>query len=104
MGGHKSSGKGGSSGTGGSGGKAFVLRLSGGREIVLGQGAQLRAADFPSSEIAGSGGVVAEVACHPKDPSLLGLKNLSRQPWTAVVPNGERRNVEMGRSIALHSG
>lgn len=45
----------------------------------------------------------AEVTRHPTDPSLLGLKNLSDQAWTATI-DGAMREVAPARSVALSNG
>lgn len=44
------------------------------------------------------------VVSHPKNPALLGLKNLSPFSWGATAPTGEPRVVEPERSITLLPG
>ena len=47
---------------------------------------------------------VAEVSRHPDDESIWGLRNLSRTPWTATLPDGSIKVVEPDRSISLVDG
>jgi hypothetical protein len=47
---------------------------------------------------------VAEVAKHPKNPNLWGLKNKSDIKWTCILPDGTARDVEPGKGIALVPG
>jgi hypothetical protein len=64
---------------------------------------------FATGEIGGlipvsNDGCVAAVNHNPKDPSVLGLQNLSTSPWKAVLPGGEVRDVPSGKSVKLASG
>jgi hypothetical protein len=64
---------------------------------------------FQQNEIAGldpasADGYVAAVNHNPNDPAVLGLQNLSRNAWRAVLPGGEVRDVPMGKSVKLASG
>jgi len=45
--------------------------------------------------------IVAEVVRHPNRPELVGLQNRTQVTWTAVLEDGEEREVEPGRSIRL---
>jgi DNA-binding helix-hairpin-helix protein with protein kinase domain len=45
-----------------------------------------------------------EVNVHPKDPTRWGLRNLSRQAWQAVTPDGGVVGVEPGRSVGMQIG
>lgn len=47
---------------------------------------------------------VAEVARHPKDPKIWGLKNLSKDKWVMISADGAVKDVEPGRSASLVSG
>jgi hypothetical protein len=47
---------------------------------------------------------VAHVASHPGKPGVLGLKNLTAQPWAAVLTDGSQRRVDSGKSITLAAG
>ena len=51
--------------------------------------------DFDFSE------AVAELAQHPKDPNIWGLKNLTNDRWVVTMPDGSPRDVEPGRSAPL---
>jgi len=46
---------------------------------------------------------VAEVTCHPQNPDVWGLTNLSGVPWVVSTPEGEKRAVPPGRSARLVS-
>jgi serine/threonine protein kinase len=46
----------------------------------------------------------AEVARHPTNPDLLGLKNLSSENWVVTTHDGRNRDVPPGRSVALADG
>lgn len=80
------------------------LHLSNGRRISLRRGLQVSVGDLPGLEPESPGGVVAEVTPHPQDPSRLGLKNLSSQPWNATTANGENRQVPPGKTISATRG
>jgi serine/threonine protein kinase len=43
----------------------------------------------------------AEVAVHPSDPSIWGLKNCSAEKWVVTMPDGSVKDVEPGRSVRL---
>ena len=47
---------------------------------------------------------VAEVAQHPSDPSVWGLRNVSAEPWAVSSETGERYEVAPGRSVTLVPG
>ena len=44
---------------------------------------------------------VGQVVQHPSDPSMLGLKNLTTEPWTAILSNGSKTTVEAGKTCNL---
>jgi eukaryotic-like serine/threonine-protein kinase len=46
----------------------------------------------------------AEIAIHPQQPSIWGLRNLSPEKWVATKPDGEITDVETGRSVTLATG
>jgi hypothetical protein len=84
----------------GSGGGTFSLRLPSGRTLTLAAGARIGAHD-----LMGVGdGAFAETAANPKDPSVLGLKNLTRTAWSAEMPDGSLRQVEAQKSLRLADG
>lgn len=47
---------------------------------------------------------LATVTRHPTEPDVWGLKNLSRQNWSATTARGEVRDVGPGRSVTLAVG
>jgi len=44
---------------------------------------------------------LARVVAHPSDPSLLGLHNLSDQPWRATTAGGQQHAVQPGKTCNL---
>lgn len=79
-------------------------RLPGGRVVEVHVGLALTATDVPGLSPATGRGPVAEVVANPKRPGAIGLKNLSRQTWTLVTPDGRTAAVATGRSAELHPG
>jgi hypothetical protein len=81
------------------------LRLTSGRTLTLAPGTRLNVADLGT---AGPGqaptGSAAEVVRNPTNPDVLGLKNLSGTPWSAVMPGGSPQQIEGGRSLRLAVG
>lgn len=47
---------------------------------------------------------MATVTRHPTEPNIWGLKNLSRQNWSATNTRGEVKDVGPGRSVTLAAG
>jgi serine/threonine protein kinase len=47
---------------------------------------------------------LAEVTRHPSEPDVWGLRNLSRQNWSATTGRGEVKDVGPGRSVTLAVG
>lgn len=83
---------------------SFSLRLSSGRTFPLTEGMRLSATDIPGLEAQAVAGAVAEVNANPSDPTILGLKNLSRRSWWVTTAGGDRRQVALGQSIKLATG
>jgi hypothetical protein len=81
-----------------------ILSLSDGRQFVLAEGARITAKDVRGLESIGGDGSVAEVSCHPTDPGVFGLKNLSQRAWHATLVSGREVQVEPGRSIRIEVG
>jgi hypothetical protein len=81
----------------------FSLRLSTGKVVSLGDGAKISTADIPGLQSSGSG-AVAEVNRNPNDPTIMGLKNLSRTAWTVTLANRDRVQVDPGKSVKLQTG
>ena len=82
----------------------LTLRLASGRSFHLEAGTKLLARDLPTLDPQIKSGPVAEVNRNPKQPTILGLKNLSRHAWYATTPQGQRRKIDPGRSIQLAPG
>ena len=83
---------------------AITLLLPGKPPIPLSAGRRLSPADLPGLEPGQKDGVVAEVAAHPSNVAVLGLKNLSRRTWSVTLPGGAARQVQPGRSLQLQPG
>ncbi len=58
----------------------------------------------PGLETTEADGAVAEVAGHPNNPQVAGLKNLSLKSWKATLVSGETREIEPGRTVRLTRG
>ncbi len=82
---------------------AFKL-LVGLRTLVLHDGDRFQAGEIGGLAPGSADGYVAAVSHNPKDPSILGLQNLSTTPWKAALPGGEVRDVPVGKSVKLASG
>jgi hypothetical protein len=74
------------------------------RTLPLHDGARFQANEIAGLHPASEDGYVAVVNHNPQDPSVLGLQNLSTNPWIAVLPGSEVREVPMGKSVKLASG
>jgi hypothetical protein len=81
---------------------AFALALPSGASVALPPGTKLSLGDLSGTQ--GSRILAAEVTPNPKDPSILGLKNLSAHPWSAMTIDGSRHQIDPGRSIKLAAG
>jgi RsiW-degrading membrane proteinase PrsW (M82 family) len=51
-----------------------------------------------------SDGVVAEILHHPSEPDLLVLRNLSKNVWEAVLPDGAVRPIEPAGTVRVIAG
>jgi hypothetical protein len=80
----------------------FSLTVAG-RTLPLDDDARLTSTDIPGLQ-GSTSSIVAEVSRNPKDPAVLGLKNLSRGAWSARMASGEVRTVMPGKSIKLEAG
>jgi len=47
---------------------------------------------------------VAELAQHPRDPNIWGLKNIGPEKWVITTDTGDIKDVEPGRSTRLAAG
>jgi hypothetical protein len=74
------------------------------KSIPLIQGTQIKADDLPGLEPQGGDRVVAIVSQNPQNPDILGLRNNSHQIWTVNLANGDRKQIEPGRTVKLSAG
>jgi RsiW-degrading membrane proteinase PrsW (M82 family) len=81
-----------------------IWLMTGGRRLSLTETTHLTVRDIPCLAAPGADGVVAEVREHPDDPSLLVLRNLSKNIWEAVLPDGTVRTVEPAGTVRLIAG
>lgn len=78
----------------------FKLRVAQ-KTLLLRDGQRFADADIPGLRPASADGCVAAVSRNPKDPSMVGLQNLSSSTWKATLPTGENREIPSGRSVRL---
>ena len=78
--------------------------MTGGRRLSLTETTHLTVRDIPCLSAPGPDGIVAEVREHPDDPSLLVLRNLSKNIWEAVLPDGTVRTIEPARTVRIVAG
>jgi DNA-binding helix-hairpin-helix protein with protein kinase domain len=76
----------------------------GSNTVILRQGAKLYPHHIDPHRLYDFSTPVAEVAHHPHNPKIWGLKNVSDSPWTAVTPEGNPAAVPIGRSVVLRPG
>jgi hypothetical protein len=82
----------------------FQIRLSTGRLIALPNGARISAYELSGGWGERSGVNSAEVSEDPHNPKELRLRNLTGQPWIAIMPDGERQQIDFGSSVRLKAG
>ena len=80
----------------------YSLQLSG-NTVGLYFGTYLLESDVPGSKSHATNGLIGEVNSNPKDPTILGLKNLSNRTWT-VTAAGRTNAVNPGQSTRLVTG
>jgi hypothetical protein len=80
----------------------LYLRI-GDRRVPVARDVQLRESDAPGLR-AQANGIVADVTANPRDPAMLGLRNLSTVGWVATPPGGGPVEIPYGRSIRLQPG
>jgi RsiW-degrading membrane proteinase PrsW (M82 family) len=76
----------------------------GGKTFALSAGTKLDEAQIPGLKAHGTPGIVAEIAQHPRQPAVLGMKNLSSEAWTVMDPNRDLREISSGQSFAIVPG
>jgi hypothetical protein len=80
------------------------IRLSSGRAISLLSGARISAYELSGGWGERSGVISAEVSEDPHNPKELRLRNLTARPWIAIMPDGERQQIDPGSSVRLQLG
>jgi hypothetical protein len=78
--------------------------LVGLRTLLLRDGDRFQTGEISGLAALNGDGLIAAVNHNPKDPTMLGLQNLSTSPWRATMPGGEVREVPSGKSVKLASG
>jgi RsiW-degrading membrane proteinase PrsW (M82 family) len=76
----------------------------GGKRLSLTETTHLTVRDIPCLGAPRPDGVIAEVREHPDIPSLLVLRNLSKNVWEAVLPDGTVRNIEPAGTVRVIAG
>jgi hypothetical protein len=67
-------------------------------------GDRLLAHEVDGVNVAAPGDPLAEIVGHPTDRHVIGLRNLSRDAWTAIVAPGDEQIVRPGQSLRLAPG
>ena len=81
-----------------------IWLATGGRRLSLTETTHLTVRDIPCLAAPAADGIVAEVREHPDNPSLLVLRNLSKNIWEAVLPDGTVRAIEPAGTVRLLAG
>jgi RsiW-degrading membrane proteinase PrsW (M82 family) len=76
----------------------------GGTRLSLTERTHLTVRDIACLSAPAADGIVAEVREHPDNPALLVLRNLSRNIWQAVLPDGTVRPIEPAGTVRLIAG
>jgi hypothetical protein len=84
-------------------GARFELRI-GTRVVSLLEGTQLKERDIIGLEAKHGDGVIGRITTNPKDPSVLGLTNVSTSAWSAKLAKGDVREVPVDKTIKLANG
>jgi hypothetical protein len=79
----------------------YALQLSNGKSLRLGEGMPLMSQDVPGLESGAHDGIVALVSRRPSNPTVLMLRNRSRQAWAVREANGSQRVIEPGGGLEL---
>lgn len=84
---------------------AIPLRIRIGKEVImLNHDTQLFPHHIDDTRLYDFAQPIAEVARHPSNPNIWGLRNLSSDKWVSTATDGTVRDVEPGRSVTLASG
>lgn len=79
----------------------FTLQLSNGASFRLVEGLPLTDKDLPGLHAQGTDGVVALVSGRPNDPTMLLLRNRSKETWILRGPGGGEQIIAPGRGLEL---
>ena len=82
----------------------LAVKSAGGRQRMLLNGGFRLTPWHVTGDPEAEGAALGELARHPSDPSIWGLRNLGPTGWRAILPDGSRREVTAGRSIPLVAG
>lgn len=82
----------------------IMLELSNGQKVPLSDGLPLTADDLPGLQSNSPDGTVALVGKKPADPSILLLRNRSKQSWTVFERNGGSRAIDPGLGLQIEPG
>lgn len=77
-----------------------VLRTANGRVLVC-AGNAVHRHHFNRLEVPRLDQPIGRMASHPENPMLLGLQNLSDQPWRATTAGGQHYAVQPGKTCSL---
>lgn len=79
----------------------MTLQLSSGKTLTLTEGMPLTPDDLPGLDPQAADGIVALISRRPSDPSVLLLRNRSKQTWTVADAAGMKRPIEPGLGTEL---
>ena len=72
--------------------------------VILNRGSKLYPHHVDPSSTFDFSHPVAEVAQHPTNPGLLGLRNLTQRPWHGKRTGGELQQIPPGKNFSLRNG
>jgi hypothetical protein len=72
--------------------------------VPVALGTRLFERQAPGTRASRGDSVIGEINANPKEPDVLGIKNLSAQIWHITTQEGERRELVPGRSVRLMRG
>lgn len=86
-------------------GKALALlpRIRIGSDVVI-LSRETRLYGHHIGTVQDDGSAIADVSQNPNNPTLLGLRNLTSEPWTMTRPDGSMVDVPPGRSAPILTG
>jgi len=82
-----------------------IQRPSGELTVALSNGTTIRRRHLPITPVNDDGSeILGRVVPHPSIPGAAGIRNLSREPWQAVFPDGSRTAVPPEKAVPLNPG